>query len=518
MGSHYIPVGKIKIDKDILDIVCPAAGYGETPPPPQIYCPANGYIENPEHWEEPFEMVNPSNEEILLLVDDLGQGVISLYCKSNVGNTIFELLTPGMTVIDSKSFALNLQYTFPTFNTGTYYIIRLKPENVSSVIDRFYASNSYTGYNTNWRIYKAIFNTPNITNLSNVFKNNSYIKECIFLADMNFLTTMYYSFNNSGIQTVQWPSQMNNLTNLEYAFQNTFKIKVLNLSGISLNSLNLCRSMLQDSSVEYFVFPDTLDVAGTNLISFMNGCKFLKSITFPSSMNGVTMLTLAFQNCFSLEGELIVPNLPNATSFASMFAGCKNLSKIKFTGPSDLCTSLGSIFSNCFLEEAVLPSSLNAITSLFNMCVNGTVKKIVMPLSLTGLGTGNMNGAFSKTTETITTCNQWPANPLYANIDSVTLTQFVQPTLKASNLKVGVSYLEKCKATTVEIDWENSTFDSGTTTLSLFCELSASELNRIFNALPVVSHSPSLDARFNPGFATCDPSIAQAKGWIVTGA
>src|SRR5690554_4501715 len=101
MGSHYIPVGKIKIDKEILDIACPAAGYGETPPPPEIYCPANGY-EAPEPFTEEPEppLIPPGDGEFVFLVDN----TLSAYIRFNiVGNYDAVLTELDGTVINSGS-------------------------------------------------------------------------------------------------------------------------------------------------------------------------------------------------------------------------------------------------------------------------------------------------------------------------------------------------------------------------------------------------------------------------------
>lgn len=46
--------------------------------------------------------------------------------------------------------------------------------------------------------------------------------------------------------------------------------------------------------------------------------------------------------------------------------------------------------------------------------------------------------------------------------------------------------------------------------------LGETELNAMFDALGTASGSQTIDARFNPGSATCDTSIATAKGWTVT--
>jgi hypothetical protein len=48
------------------------------------------------------------------------------------------------------------------------------------------------------------------------------------------------------------------------------------------------------------------------------------------------------------------------------------------------------------------------------------------------------------------------------------------------------------------------------------CLLGATELNAMFTALGTASGSQTIDVRNNPGSATCDPTIATAKGWTIT--
>lgn len=69
-----------------------------------------------------------------------------------------------------------------------------------------------------------------------------------------------------------------------------------------------------------------------------------------------------------------------------------------------------------------------------------------------------------------------------------------------------------CKATTINIDWANSSFALNTS-VKLYAKLDATELNRIFGLLPTMAGT--IYIKGNPGTATCDQSIATAKGWTV---
>jgi len=96
------------------------------------------------------------------------------------------------------------------------------------------------------------------------------------------------------------------------------------------------------------------------------------------------------------------------------------------------------------------------------------------------------------------------------------LTSFNQPTLRASIFgvfsQVGSKLLTSC-----EIDWANSTFSSGTSPQLRIDQnnLDATEIDRIFTALPTVT-GKTINVTNNPGYATCNKAIAEAKGWTVS--
>ena len=48
-----------------------------------------------------------------------------------------------------------------------------------------------------------------------------------------------------------------------------------------------------------------------------------------------------------------------------------------------------------------------------------------------------------------------------------------------------------------------------------FCALGSTELNKLFTTLPQANSGAIITITGCPGASTCDPSIAQAKGWTV---
>ena len=64
--------------------------------------------------------------------------------------------------------------------------------------------------------------------------------------------------------------------------------------------------------------------------------------------------------------------------------------------------------------------------------------------------------------------------------------------------------------------WINDLSGSSMTTSVAFCNLNAAALNQIFTNLGTVT-SGTITITSTPGSATCNRSLATAKGWTVTG-
>lgn len=93
------------------------------------------------------------------------------------------------------------------------------------------------------------------------------------------------------------------------------------------------------------------------------------------------------------------------------------------------------------------------------------------------------------------------------------IVSFNKPLAKFSYLKIGYN---GGPLAYVDVNWAASPFASAANCIVLFGSLSSGEIDRIFTALPTVAGIQSIDVRFNPGYATCDKTIATAKGWTVS--
>jgi hypothetical protein len=203
-----------------------------------------------------------------------------------------------------------------------------------------------------------------------------------------------------------------------------------------------------------------------------------------------------------------------------MCYGCESVAKIEFQGPSDSCNNFSSVGRNCYsLKEVIMPTSMNAMTNNWSyMLYAAPLIKLTIPLSMSSFTGDNSYGwqGISSVLEDISTCNNWGSSHIGLSIISHRLKAFNQPTLKVSSLRIGTSAALPAQVESVEINWGDSDYSGIAPQIVIYGKLSSGEIDRIYTALP--SAAKTIDVRYNPGFAGANHSIAQAKGWTVTGA
>jgi hypothetical protein len=226
--------------------------------------------------------------------------------------------------------------------------------------------------------------------------------------------------------------------------------------------------------------------AGIGSGSFAD-CFYLEKITMPITMNELQYLggtadgyigsnQGAFVNCTLLKTITLPDNMPkliklggrsSGNIFNGAFAGCSSLTSINGLNNAPLITS----FVHCYTDNYLL-TTIPTFTNLPTSSI---------PFTSTGLRA---------------------------------LTTFNQPILRCSSFTLtGVSNADRSNINYIQIDWANSQF---TGNIDIYYNnLSATELNRIFTELPTVVVSRTINVAGNVGSATCDPTIATAKNWIV---
>ena len=146
------------------------------------------------------------------------------------------------------------------------------------------------------------------------------------------------------------------------------------------------------------------------------------------------------------------------------------------------CTNLTSILGNCAVSGA-------DYTGLLNSCKNIDTIQMIFPSFSIGFSSTGL-----------------------AATDTFSI-----PTLRASSFTLtGTSNAVRSNIAYINIDWANSNF-GGTGNIDIrYNALSATELDRIFTALPTVTGTHVINVASNIGSATCNTAIATVKGWTVT--
>ena len=199
--------------------------------------------------------------------------------------------------------------------------------------------------------------------------------------------------------------------------------------------------------------------------NMFRGCYALQNITLPS-LPALTSASYMFYACYSLQ-NITLPDLPALTSASYMAYACSSLQKAVLPDLPAL-TNASYMFLACYALQSVSLPSLPALTNasyMFNACY--ALQNITLP-SLPALT--NVLGIFG--------------NNVSENTCLRSLRKIVIP-------DITIGFILQRGA------------------------IQAEELNALFTSLGTASGAQTIDVRKNPGSATCNTSIATAKGYTV---
>ncbi len=329
MGSHYIPVGKLKIDKSILDLACPAAGYGETPPPPEIYCPINGYIPDPT-IPQPDELVDDFLDDPDRFIPgdvDSYQYILFLLNRDKSPNTIFKTGAP--TALENVTLAWN----------GS--VISTNANNLNSF--------DLNDYNESVVVIRLKFNPA-----TNIAINASQP------ADMPAAGLVAVL---SGIQSASFQ-----LTNQIHLKKVKFFKPLINVTTLSFNgSASLYDIKWADASFDYLI----------NVPSSFRACGFQKLTNIPYIPNAQNVSYFIYDN-LGLE-EVVLPfDLTTVTNVQYLFGNVPKLKKINgigvggklvvnFDSVTGISSSGTNLFSNCGFDGDLEINLLNITSNLYRL-------------------------------------------------------------------------------------------------------------------------------------------------------
>lgn len=539
MGSHYIPVGKIKIDKEILDIVCPAAGYDTTPPPPEIYCPINGYILTPGTFQPPYlfeESPISGTDQILLIVENKPTNKIRFQLGTTVSNPADRYITTieefNGTVLDTYSVAVFSVYTeidtWPS-SSSPYLVIRIKQVTAEETFSyfRLYENSEYPI--DLMPVIEARFYTPSMVDLINTFAFSQTIKKVSFFSPMDLLGRMNNTFSNSSLEYFQFQYDLPSLYQMSNTFGNSSIITV-DFNNKKFQSLESTRQMFQNcANFQNFLNFNPGPAPVDDMDYMFDGTLLLGHRIDLSGLvitSGDVSTQYMFRYCateeiefFQHTGQQLRIKANNTITY------CSRLLKVILNGDVYIYNSSFIATSNPKIKEihydtgASFESVISINTSL------STVEKIVLPTQRWGINFSDapsatyntgFNGGFSGIKEIINTPVLIGDIPWSVDMASAFIESFDFPTLKVVRIFLGAGISSALSS--VDIDWANSfqhTWSSGTILINLRGQLTSQQINTIFTAIPTISVMARIDVRYTVGYSNCDKTIAQNKGWYV---
>lgn len=317
-----------------------------------------------------------------------------------------------------------------------------------------------------------------------------------------------------------------NLSTFAYAFYNSSGVYCYKLQSVTIKSLSSCASCA--SSFFYCISLQNVDLPvswGNVLITMamFQYCQSLKTIKLPDSWGSITNCGAMFYLCYSLESVNLPVSWGNVITPSYFFSGCSALVDVELPASWGLVTDISGFFNNCYsLSSVKLPTSwgnVNKIQSLFSGCYS--LVKVVLPTSYGNITSCNtvFYGCVSlRQVDNIeyvgSTVNQ---GDFYAFLqDCEVLTGVITIGSRLSRIGIYGSSGYLMKITGIRLTNPNSTFTSSPNVNISYTSLDATALNTLFGDLPTLS-GKTINITGCPGAATCDRSIATAKGWTVTG-
>lgn len=402
------------------------------------------------------------------------------------------------------------------------------PSTTSIVIDQMFI-NCYS-------LEKVIF-PPNVKlsgSLSGLFNTCIallYVSLPIDASAVTLFTNTFVGCNS--LQTITLPSIPPSAgVAMTSMFQNCYSLDQITIpSGYTITSLS--STFRECRSLKSIVLPNNAQNTLTLMDNMCTGCFKLRSIVLPTSMTALTTLNQVFQNCVSLESVVFPSSLSALTIVSNIFTNCQSLETITLpTTVGNIGNTFASGFQNCFrIKEIVMPTTFGTITSLsttFQNCYS--LKNITFGTTqLVGINTiaNAFNNCYALTGIT---------NSDYIGNNSTLVgnTTYVNGTTTGTGSRSLQSLSFSCKFSKLELQGTGSGSNaSQLTSLRLlnngagqyagttpqinvsYTSMDATALNQLFTDLPTIT-AKTITVVGCPGAATCNTSIATAKGWTVT--
>ena len=251
-------------------------------------------------------------------------------------------------------------------------------------------------------------------------------------------------------------------------------------------------------------------------------------------IGAINSMVTMFGSCSSLQNVPLF-NTASVTNMDRMFSGCSSLQSVPLFNTTNVNNVIGmqGMFTNCFSLQSVPlfdTSNVVGMSVMFSGCTSLQSVPLFNTASVT-----NMSGMFNG-------CSSLQSVPLFNTVNVTTMTQMFLncsslqsvPAFNTVNVSVLNSMFQGCTSLyQAELNapavTNIATIFTSVNSLQRFIAtgltrgftvannlMSATELNNLFTSLGTASGAQTIVVTGNPGAATCNVSIATAKGFTVT--
>jgi hypothetical protein len=465
---------------------------------------------SPAQWTKPAEWIDIStvgDNEINLLVSD-GTGISFATTVASSGT--YTIDWGDGTVETGRASGTTYQHQY-NYSGGTYcanlgyWVYKVRIYGATGNITRWQVKrHSFTTRKQYLNILWAVFGTTALTDCSSTFYDTvgltavcQKLQACTLPTSWGSVSNTSYMFNNcSSLSSIVLPTSWGSVTTTSYMFNNCSSLSSIVLPTSWGSVSNTSYMFAYCSSLSSIVLPTSWGSVSNTQGMFYN-CYALSSIVLPTSWGSVTTTSYMFNNCSSLSSIVLPTSWGSVSNTSFMFYNCYALSSIVLPTSWGSVSNTQGMFYNCYaLSSIVLPTSWGSVTTVLSM----------------------FNGCYSL--KTITGLDYLGHQSLATNgTDLLKDCQYLQGTLTVAAFlsKIGIygtsAYLLQC--TGIRLTNANSTFGGTSPQVNVsYTSLDATALNTLFGDLPTLT-GKTITITGCPGAATCDTSIATAKGWTV---
>ena len=487
---------------------------------------------------------------------DWGDGTTTAYTSATTAERNYDYATVGVVnpTASSNGYRMAMITITPTTGGATITNFNFRDyQHSSKVVTNQYSSG----------FLEVLMSAPNAT--SSPFSGNgaNYVQHGI-LERFNWIGTsvqtdfgLFFWWCYSLQEVVNLP--LENCTSMYGLFYHCFSLRIIPQSFNTLNCTYFGYMFYNCSSLPYLPWMDTSK--GTNFEVFAYGCGSVRYVP-PYNLSKATTTYLMFYICYNLV-ETPPFNLPAATTIVYMFGACHALKKIGTLTTSSLLTNTSQCFYNCVaLMEVPIITNTSNVTNVSEMFYNcGRIKTVPLfdtskvtnftsmfygctslksvPNFNTSLGqnfsymfyycvglqtlpainttAGTNFTSFAQLAGSLRTFTGLTLTgaPTLTNMFTSTQALKVIPTMGVSSGAVmpdftDLNSLQICGITGIG---QNVNFTR--------CQMGSTALNSLYTSLATVGASgagaKTITITGNWGAATDNISIANAKGWTVTG-